>query len=479
VGRLAALACRCGRVNGTRARPQRLSPLDVSNLRAEDHGMPMHVAALAILAGAPLSDATGRLRLADIQRCLELRTGGVPRLRQVLTAPRWFGPPRWAGAPGFDIRDHVRTHAVPPPGDEDALLAACAALNEPPLDRARPLWEMWLLTGLADGTVGLLIRLHHAVADGIAALALIGGLLDPGPQASAPPPALSPAPAALPAPASSPAPAALPPPAGVPAPARVPAPAGHPGRARRGHWAPLRQARQLLRERAAPRVSINTPAGPHRRLLLVRADLGQVKAAARAHGATVNDVVLAAVAAGARELLANRGELSMGLELKASVAASMRGGGDQAGGNRVGIMLAPLPVAEPDPGARLARIAKVMARRKQLPPYQPSSRFGQRWMVAMMDRQRLVNLFTSNLPGPAAPVYLAGARVREMFQIGVVQGNVTLAVGVLSYAGQLNVTVLADPRAVPDVAVFAGALAGSLVPAPAGPALAAGRAASG
>jgi hypothetical protein len=83
---------------------------------------------------------------------------------------------------GFDIREHVRTREISAPGDEATLLKVCAELNEPQLDRSRPLWEMWVLTGLADGHVGLLFRLHHVVADGIAALALIGALFDMAPR---------------------------------------------------------------------------------------------------------------------------------------------------------------------------------------------------------------------------------------------------------------------------------------------------------
>ena len=125
--------------------------------------------------------------------------------------------------------------------------------------------------------------------------------------------------------------------------------------------------------------------------------------AAHAHGGTVNDLVLAAVAGGARRLLASRGELSPGLVLRASVAASVRAAADQpTAGNRVGVMIVPLPVGEANAGRRLATIARATAQRKRQPPYQPSARLLQRWMVGMMSRQKLVNLLVSNLPGPAA-----------------------------------------------------------------------------
>src|SRR6266545_1957439 len=150
---------RRGQGSARPGRRDRLSPIDVSNLRVEDHGLPMHVAAFAILEGTPLLDASRELRLDALRGRLEQRLALAPRLRQALFRPRvGLGPPLWVDDSGFDVR---QTLAIPAPGDESALLKVCAELNDPPLDRSRPLWEMWLLTGLADGTVGMLFRLHH------------------------------------------------------------------------------------------------------------------------------------------------------------------------------------------------------------------------------------------------------------------------------------------------------------------------------
>jgi diacylglycerol O-acyltransferase / wax synthase len=126
----------------------------------------------------------GCRRCADLDRRLHL----APRLRQVLVRPRrGLGPPAWADDTRFDIGRHVRARTVRPPGDEAALLALCAELNQPPLERSRPLWELWLLPGLADGNVGVLFRLHHTVADGVAAMAMMGALLQAAPGAAPPP----------------------------------------------------------------------------------------------------------------------------------------------------------------------------------------------------------------------------------------------------------------------------------------------------
>jgi diacylglycerol O-acyltransferase len=119
-------------------------------------------------------------------------------------------------------------------------------------------------------------------------------------------------------------------------------------------------------------------------------------------------------------------------------------------------------VCEPNAIQRLADIAAVTTPQRDKPPLQPGGRFLQRWMVRTMFRQRLVNLLLSNLPGPPATLYFAGATVLELFQIGLVQGNITLSVGVLSYADQLNFDIVADADAIPDLVVFAEGLTAAL-----------------
>jgi hypothetical protein len=142
---------------------------------------------------------------------------------------------------------------------------------------------------------------------------------------------------------------------------------------------------------------------------------------------------------------------------------SLRSPADRpAAGNRVGVMVVPMPVGDADTGRRLTRIARATAERKQLPPVQPSARILQRWMVRAMSRQHLVNLLTSDLPGPPGPLFFVGAQALELFQIGVVQGNIAISVGALSYAGQLNFAVVADRDAVPDLAAFAAGMTTAL-----------------
>jgi diacylglycerol O-acyltransferase / wax synthase len=438
----------------------RLTPLDVSNLRIERHGLPMNVAALAILEGRVLLDASGELALEAIRVRVEQRLHLAPRLRQRLYRPGFgFGAPVWVDDASFDISRHVRTRPVPA-GGEEALLATCVELNDRPFDQAHPLWEMWLLTGAPGGHVPMLIRFHHVLADGIAALLLLGTLFDSAPVDSAP---------------------EAPEPAGPPWTAR-PIPTRsellgdalrksitgirrgvheieHPRRTLAPAGTLVRQALQLAREGRAPRTSFNRPVGGQHRVLLVRAGLEHARQVAHAHHATVNDVVLCAIAGGARALLAGRGELHRPLVLKVSVAASVRAPASASqAGNLVGILIVPVPVGEEDPIRRLEQIARATAERKRLPPYQPAARFLQRWMIRTMNRQRRINLLMSNLPGPPQPLYFAGAKILEVFQIGIVQGNVAVQVGALSYAGQLNFDIVADANLVPDLTVFANGM---------------------
>ena len=149
--------------------------------------------------------------------------------------------------------------------------------------------------------------------------------------------------------------------------------------------------------------------------------------------------------------------------LKVSVAASVRvPTSAPKAGNLVGVLLVPLPVGEEDPIRRLEQIARETAKRKRLPPYQPSARLLQRWMIRGINRQRRINLLMSNLPGPPQHMYFAGAKILEVFQIGVVQGNVPLQVGVLSYAGQLNFDIVGDANLLPDLGAFAKGMADDL-----------------
>jgi diacylglycerol O-acyltransferase / wax synthase len=166
---------------------QRLSVQDAGFLYLEHAGLPQHVAILAVAEGGPLHDPEGRLRLDAIHQQLAGRLQLIPQLRQRVLSPSvGQGLPLWVDDPGFDLANHVRTVQVPAPGGQRELLGLCDELCLRLLDRARPLWELWLVTGLAEGRVGLVLKLHHTLADGLAAVQIAGVLLDGTPDVHRP-----------------------------------------------------------------------------------------------------------------------------------------------------------------------------------------------------------------------------------------------------------------------------------------------------
>jgi WS/DGAT/MGAT family acyltransferase len=436
---------------------ERLTASDLFLLLWDDYGWSTDIGGLAILDGASLLDHDGRVRIEAIREQLEPKLHLVPRFRQLLYRPRLgLGWPLWVDAPRFDLADHIRVHQVAAPGGQAQLLQACQELARRRMDPARPLWELWLLPGLPGLQVGAFLRLHHAVADGAAALAAFGTLLD---QASD-----------VPTPAEPP---------------RTPAPIPtvsellqdnmrrrgqelgrgwsgltHPGQTLARARAAWPAWREVLAERPAPRTSLNHPVGTGRRLALIRGRLDLTKQIAHTHHCTVNDVVLAAVAGGLRQLLASRGEDVARLVQRAMVTISLHDEQPgQAHGNKPGWMMVPLPLGEPDPVRRLELIAAETTARKHKDRPQAGTgifRFvaGQRAWYRHFPRQRSVNLVVTNAPGPPVPLYLARARLLELFPMMPVMGNLTLVVAALSYAGQLNLTAVADHDHCPDLEIF-------------------------
>jgi WS/DGAT/MGAT family acyltransferase len=444
---------------------ERLTASDMFLLLWDDYGWSTDIGGLAIIDGNGLLDGDGRVRIEEIRRQLEPRLHTIPRFRQLLFRPRLgFGWPLWIDRPSFDIADHIRVKAVDSPGGDARLLEACSEIAQHRLDPARPLWELWLLPGLSRQRVGVYFRLHHAFADGAAALAAFGALLDLTQDASTP---------------------VAPPWTPTPIPTSDELLADNLRRRRqelgRG-WSGFahpsttlgsaRQAwpawREVLAERPAPRTSLTRPVGAGRRLAIVRSSLDLTKQIAHANDATVNDVVLAAVAGGLRELLVSRGEDVQGLVQRAMVTISLHEEQPWAAqGNKPGWMMVPLPLGEPDPVRRLELIAaETAARKHDARPEAGSGIFrfvaGQRVWYRLFPRQRSVNLVVTNAPGPPLPLYLAGARLLEVFPMMPTMGNLTLVVGVLSYDGQLNFSAAADRDGCPDVDVFARGVSSAL-----------------
>jgi diacylglycerol O-acyltransferase / wax synthase len=449
---------------GTARSIERLSAADLSMVWPEDFGWPQDIGAIAVLDGSSLLDATGRFRIEEVRDQIGSRLHLLPRFRQRLYMPRLgLGWPLWVDVNSVDLARHVGVFPLDEGAGEAELLAACERLRRRPLDRSRPLWELWFLPGLPEGRIGLFMKLHHAVADGMAGAAAFGAFLDFIPDA----PLLS-APSWKPAPIPSVGELFRDNLSGRAQAARAfVSRLAHPGdtarEIRRG-WPAVREA---FGEGPAPLTSVNRRIGSDRRLALIRGRLDLVKGIAHAQGGKVNDVLMAAVAGGLRELLLSRGERVQGLMLRAMVPVSLhREQPGQARGNLDGAMVVPLPIGERDDVRRLQWIAAETARRKtkERPPGGTLFRNGviQRAFVRHAARQRFMNVYVANVPGPPVPLYLGGAALLEVFPVVSIMGNMTLGIGALSYAGQFNLTVVADRDGCPDVQVFVEGVRSSL-----------------
>ncbi|MCD9624504.1 wax ester/triacylglycerol synthase family O-acyltransferase [Rhabdothermincola salaria] len=441
-----------------------LSALDASFLAAERPEVPLHIGGVARFEGGPLLDDDGRLRLDDIRAVVEAHLAAIPRFRQRLRpAAGGLGLPRWCDDDGFDITEHVRTRRVPAPGLEDDLHRLAMALQAQPLPRDRPLWELTFVDGLADGSVALVDKAHHALVDGVSGSESFITMLDRDPAA----------PPAVPAPwAPSPAPATahrlL---DELRRAARLPVDAARGTvdlvRDPAALAALLGTAAETLRtRRPAPRCSLNAAVGARRDHRVVRWSLADAKHIAHATGTTVNDVALTAVTGGLRALLAGRGELAGLDHLTALVPVSTRGADEMLGlGNRVSGVLATLPLTHVDPLECLRQVRADMDAHKEGHEVELfAALLGTAdWLPLPLvtvlseltvNRQPVVNLVVTNVRGSPTPLYLRGARMLEFQPYVPLGANTTVGVAILSYDGQLDVGVTVDPDACPDAAVL-------------------------
>jgi diacylglycerol O-acyltransferase / wax synthase len=403
------------------------------------------------------------------------RVAAIPRLRQrIRRLPRGCGRPIWVDDPAFDLRQHVSVRTLAADVDGAALASLAATAVAARLPFTRPLWAMTLVTGPDPaGPAGLIVVVHHVLTDGIGGLAVLAALAD---QAASVP--------ARPFPRPSPTVADLRADARLrwrPHPQRLGsalatvraglrellpsrgarreeggAPASPPGAA-----SPRRRAR-LPSVALAPGCALNAPTGPRRAAAIARVPLDDVRALGRTAGATVNDVLLAAVTGALAAYLAGRGEHPD--HLVASVPVSQREGTGVGNlGNAAGVMPVVLPIAEPDPVRRLTRIAAATRAHRGSqrgaslallrPVFRALTTLGL-W-GAMVDRQRMVNVFVSNVRGPRSRLRLGGRTVTGLIPFGTPAGNVAVTFAVLSYAGTLTITVVVDPDVVADPAPIA------------------------
>jgi len=445
---------------------QRLTGLDASFLYLETPSSHMHVAGLMILD--PSSVAKG-VTLEKVKEVYGSRLHLAPPFRRRLVeVPFGLHHPLWIEDPDFDIDYHIRATGLPSPGGPEQLATLVGRLSAIPLDRSRPLWEVWVIEGLADGNVAVLTKVHHAAIDGAAGNELTVALLDLTAEIADHVPEQEWVADRIPSDVEllSYAGSSL-----ARQPLRVAKALGKTA----GAALALRRRNREVPDLApppspfsAPRTSFNTAITPRRSFAFTSLSLPTAKAVKNATGATVNDVVLALCAGALRRYLDDQGE-QPDAPLVAMVPVSVRTE-DQKGamGNQVTSMFASLATDIDDPVERLTVIHECMAEVKVQQKALGADTLGD-WAefaapalagraarlysrTKMADRHRpLFNVTISNVPGPAFPLYSIGARMVSNFPVGPIMDGGGLNMTVMSYLDQLDFGLQACPDVLPDI----------------------------
>ena len=441
---------------------QRMSAQDASFLHIENDASPMHVGGVSIFEGPPPP-------FEEFKAAIGAKLPLVPRYRQVVRfVPLALGRPVWVDDAHFNLGYHVRRTALPSPGGDAEVKALVGRVMSQNLDRAKPLWEIWVVEGLDDGRWALLSKVHHCMVDGVASTDLMAVLFDAEREPSSAPPEDHWTPEHTPGEATLLVNAIA---------ERI----VNPVQAVEGLGGALKSPRELaaLLEqtgrgvissagllRQPPPSSLNGPLSPHRRWSWARGRLSDVQVVRKALSGTVNDVVLAAITGGFRELLIGRGE-SVDRVLRTLVPVSVRRPGERGTyNNRVSAMFAELPVGIEDPVERLHSITVQMAGLKESKQavagevLTSMSGFAPPMLLALGARlasrlpQRTLNTGTTNVPGPQFPLYAAGRRLLESFPYIPLFAQVRLAVAIFSYDGGLYFGVSGDYDSSADIEIL-------------------------
>jgi WS/DGAT/MGAT family acyltransferase len=454
--------------------PTRLSAQDASFIFGEDQRIPLHVGALGVIEAGPLRDEDGAVDIERIRREISNRLHLMPIFRQKLAeVPFDQGNPVWVDDPHFRVANHVQVCAVPRPGGRRELLDLMGRFQQTLLDRNRPLWEIHFVDGLANpDEIGLVYKIHHSMIDGTAGMGLATLLYDFTRER---PPMDTPAWLPHPPPSAS----------ELVASAIGERISGAIDAARSVAGAllnPSRPAGQLVRlaralETMASEVEalpFNQPVGSRRAFATAQLPLEEVLATRRAYGVTLNDIVLATVTGALRRYCQERGlDPSRLKNVRAVIPVDNRGAGDVSMGSNVSSMLLDLPIDEPDLHRRVVRIYQRSQRLKEMDVAEGVNVWTQlnsvipttllratSWMQfrGLLSR---ANLLISNVRGPARPLFSMGAELREFYPYFGVQDHLGLTVVLVSYAGRLQIGVVADPDLVPELPDFAESLSKS------------------
>jgi diacylglycerol O-acyltransferase / wax synthase len=465
---------------------RQLTPLDAQFLAVESSRTYGHVGGLAIYD--PSTAPGGTLGIPEICRLVSERLHMLPPFRwRLVQVPLGLDLPYWVEDEDFDLDFHIRESAVPPPGGDEQLANTVARIFARPLDRSRPLWELYLIHGLEGGRVALLTKVHHAVVDGVSGNEILTVLLDPSPEgreieppseqrpagrrpgdlemlgrgvaglARQPLRALRSVPTALPNLTELPGANAFP---GVPALSR--ALTG----ARRALGGPQDPGILEVTGARPPRTCFNGPISAHRSFAFGSVSLDTVKGVKDAAGVKVNDVVVSVCAGAVREFLLERDELPDD-PLVAMVPVSVRAEDEQGTfGNRISTMIVPIPTDVADPVRRLERAHELLRSAKEHHAALPAdlltdasafvppavAALAARTTIGILSRTRPpLNLVVSNVPGPRSPLFIAGARLEHHYPVSAVVDGVGLNMTVMSYLDHMDFGVVADRDQIPDV----------------------------
>jgi diacylglycerol O-acyltransferase / wax synthase len=447
----------------TQRHMDRLTSFDTSFLANEKANAHMAIGAVLVCDGSAPSRADF---LAHIRSRLHL----LPRLRQRLSFPPLrMGTPFWVDYPGFEIDAHVRSATLPAPGTVARFRQLIGEVLAPPLDRSRPLWELWLVDGFEDDRFAVVYKTHHAMADGISAVDIGTLLFDVEPNRE---------------------------PSREVAPWHPQTPPSHAhlaSEASRGIWTTLRRMLRWLRRagrdprraarrasdgaaglwevawaltKPAPKVPFNVEIGPRRSFSWARCDLEDFKRIKNELGGTVNDVSLTVAAGALRRWLLDRGVDTDGLELRALVPVSIRAENEHGDlGNRLTAMRGPLPVHIADPVERLRHVSTAMDGLKaSKQPLGAQAIWGLNdWFrdfapplllaptSAINFSTRLFNMLVTNFPGPQIPFYILGRELTGVYPVGFLARRHALAMAIISYNGSINFGLIADPDSIADL----------------------------
>jgi WS/DGAT/MGAT family acyltransferase len=449
--------------------PDRLSPLDASFLHIEDGVSHMHIASVAIFEGPPPP-------FADVVEMVSAKLDLVPRYRQkVRFVPFQLGRPVWVDDVHFNIEYHLRHTALPSPGGESELRKLVGRVMAQPLDRSKPLWEIWVVEGLDEGRWAVLAKTHHALVDGVSGTDLLAVIMDLSPDAARPEHPSEWTPHAEPSGTEL----------VVEAIENMVRSPYEQLRAVRAQTRWLRQTAAYAGEvasgvfalsglvRPTPVSSLNGPLGPHRRYAWATTTVEDIRAVRKEHGGSFNDVVLACITNGFRELLLARDE-DVERVVRTLVPVSVRARddsgkaiGDGTYENKVSAMFAELPVEIEDPSVRLAAITDQMKDLKEskqalagealtsMSGFAPPMLLALGMRIATRAAQRNVNTVTTNVPGPQFPLFAAGRRMLRAFPYVPLAGQVRLGIAIFSYDGEVNFGITGDYDTTPDIDVLA------------------------